>query len=109
MTARRRAFDAGLAGALTVAAVVELTVGGYSPVVAAFAATVTVSLNWRRTYPLIVMIVTAGAWTVPIMIGLVPSESVLTPLIALLIAVFSVARHAPARTAIVGGAVALAA
>lgn len=103
----QRAFDAGLAGALTVAAVVELTLGGYSPLTAVFAATVTVALNWRRGYPLVVMVVTAGAWTVPIMVGLVPSEAALTPLIALLVAVYSVARHAATRTALVGGAVAV--
>ena len=103
----QRALDAGLAGALTVAAVVEVTLGGYSPLTAVFAATVTVTLNWRRAYPLVVMAVTAGAWTVPIMLGLVPSEAALTPLIALLVAVYSVARHATTRIALAGGAVAV--
>jgi signal transduction histidine kinase len=103
----QRGFDAGLAGALTVAAVVELTLGGYSALTAVFAAIVTVSLNWRRTWPLTVMVVAASAWTVPIMVGLVPSEAALTPLIALLVAVYSVARHASTRPAVIGAIVAL--
>ena len=106
---RWQAMDAALAALLTVAAVAEVTVAGYGPVTAVFAAVVTVALNWRRTYPLIVIAIGAGAWTVPILLGLVPSEAALTPLIALLIAVYSVARHAPARQAVIGAAVALAA
>jgi signal transduction histidine kinase len=106
MRTSQRLFDAGLAAALTVAAVVELTLGGYSALTAVFAAIVTVSLNWRRTWPLTVMVVAAGVWTVPIMLGLIPSEAALTPLVALLIAIFSVARHAPTRTAVIGGVVA---
>ena len=104
-----QALDAALAALLTVAAVAEVTVGGYGPVTAVFAAMVTIALNWRRTHPLIVIAIGAGAWTVPILLGLVPSEAALTPLVALLIAVYSVARHAPARQAVIGALVALAA
>ena len=104
-----QALDAALAALLTVAAVAEVTVGGYGPVTAVFAAMVTIALNWRRTHPLIVIVAGAGAWTVPILLGLVPSEAALTPLVALLIAVYSVARHAPARQAVAGAAVALGA
>lgn len=103
-----RLADAVLACALTLAAVIELTLGGYSAVTAVFAATVTMSLNWRRSYPLLVMAVATGAWTVPIMVGLVPSEAALTPLIALLVAVYSVARHSDTRTALIGASVAFA-
>lgn len=79
---RWQAMDAALAALLTVAAVAEVTVAGYGPVTAVFAAAVTVALNWRRTYPLIVIAIGTGAWTVPILLGLVPSEAALTPLIA---------------------------
>jgi len=102
-------LDAALAVALTAAAVAEVAVGGYGPVTALFAAVVTVALNWRRSFPLTVLVVGACAWTVPIVAGLVPSEAVLTPLVALLVAVYSVARHAPTRRAVIGAMVALAA
>jgi signal transduction histidine kinase len=104
-----RVFDAALAGVLTLAAVGELTLSGYPPLVAGCAAVVTVALNWRRAYPLAVMAVTSGVWTVPIVLGLIPGEAALTPLVALLVAVYSVARHAPTRSALLGGAIALAA
>ena len=106
---RWQALDAALAALLTVGAVAEVTVAGYGPVPAVFAAMVTVALNWRRTYPLAVIVVGASAWTVPVLLGLVPSEAALTPLVALLIAVYSVARHAPTRRAVTGAVVALAA
>ena len=106
---RWQVLDAALAVALTAAAVAEVAVGGYGPVTALFAAVVTVALNWRRSFPLTVLVVGACAWTVPIVAGLVPSEAVLTPLVALLVAVYSVARHAPTRRAVIGAMVALAA
>jgi signal transduction histidine kinase len=56
-----------------------------------------------------VLVVGACAWTVPILLGLVPSEAALTPLVALLVAVYSAGRHAPTRRAVIGAAVALAA
>jgi signal transduction histidine kinase len=106
---RWQALDAALSALLTAAAVAEVTLAGYGPVTATFAAIVTVTLNWRRTHPLTVLIVGAAAWTVPILLGLVPSEAALTPLVALLIGVYSVARHADTRRAVLGAAVALAA
>jgi signal transduction histidine kinase len=105
---RWQVLDAALAAALTAAAVAEVTVDGYGPVTALFAAVVTVALNWRRSFPLTVLVIGACAWTVPILLGLVPSEAALTPLVALLIAVYSVGRHASTRRAVMGGAVALA-
>jgi signal transduction histidine kinase len=112
MAARRaswRALDAALSTGLTVAAIAELAIGGYSWITALCAAAVTVALNWRRSYPLMVITVGSCAWTVPILLGLIPSEAALTPLVALLIGVYSVARHAGTRAAVIGGAVALAA
>ena len=106
---RWHALDAALAALLTAAAIAEVTAAGYGPVTAIFAAVVTVALNWRRSYPLTVIVIGAAAWTVPILLGLVPSEAALTPLVALLIAVYSVARHAVPRRAVAGAAIALAA
>ena len=106
---RWQLLDAALATGLTAIAVAEVTLSGYGPVTALFAAIVTVAINWRRTYPLTVLVVGASAWTVPVMLGLVPSEAALTPLVTLLIAIYSVARHAPTRLAVAGAAFALAA
>jgi signal transduction histidine kinase len=103
-----RVLDAALAVALTAAAVAEIALGGYGPVTALCAAVVTLSLNWRRSFPLTVLVVAACAWTVPILLGLVPSEAATTPLVALLVAVYSVGRHASTPRAVLGAAVALA-
>ncbi len=75
---RWQVLDAALAATLTAAAVAEVTLAGYGPVTALFAAIVTIALNWRRTYPLTVIVVGAAAWTVPVLLGLVPSEAALT-------------------------------
>ena len=103
-----RSIDATMAGGLTIAAIVEVSVEGYGPFVAACAAVVCMALNWRRSYPISVIAVGASVWSIPIMVGLVPSEAVTTPLAAHLIAVYSIARHASTGRALLGAGIAAA-
>lgn len=108
-TIRWRTVDAAAAAVLTVAAVGELAWYGYGFLPALCACLGTGALAWRRHRPLAVLAVGAVSWTVPILLGLVPGQTIVTPLVALLLAVYSVARHAGLRPALTGAAVATAA
>jgi signal transduction histidine kinase len=103
----RRLSDPALAALLTVAGVAEVIAAaddGSRAVSALALAAMTVPLAWRRTLPLLPVAAIAVAFIVQELLGGFLVGEVVTPLVALAIALYSAGRHLESRRGLVAAA-----
>jgi signal transduction histidine kinase len=106
---RPGAVDAALALLFAAGAQIEIWLvglGGPAPAKLTAAVLTTVPLAWRTVAPVAVVALTAGGFTLAVILGL-PAEEPLVPALAPLVAVYSLGAHASARGVVAGGAIAV--
>jgi signal transduction histidine kinase len=111
MVRRPSTSDAALATLFFVAALLEVWVGDVSgPPAAKLAAAVltTVPLAWRTVAPVEAVVVTTAGYAVAVLLG-VPADEALVPVLAPLVALYSLGAHASLRGMAVGSGTAIAA
>jgi len=103
--------DAALALLLATGAQLEVWTSGMSGSAGAkltLAVLTTVPLAWRTVAPLAAVVLTTGGYALAVMLG-VPADDPLVPLLAPLVALYSLGAHGSLRDIVVGGGVALVA
>jgi signal transduction histidine kinase len=106
-----RPIDAALALLFATAALLEVTLGdmpGPRGAALLLAVLTTVPLAWRTSAPVPAVVVTTGGFALAAVLG-VPTDEPLVPLLAPLVAIYSLGVHGSVRAILAGGGAALAA
>ena len=108
---RPSSLDAVLALLLATAAQLEVWAGGMPGPPAAkltLAVLTTVPLAWRTVAPVAVVLLTTGGYALAVVLG-VPADDPLVPLLAPLLAIYSLGAHGSVRGIVAGGGIAVVA
>ena len=108
---RPSAVDAALALLFATAALLEVWVGdvhGPAGAKLTLALLTTVPLAWRTVAPVAAVVLTTGGYALAVLLG-VPADEPLVPLLAPLVAIYSLGAHGSVRGIVAGGGAALVA